>query len=107
MEKGVQQCEREGQGGQAGWKAGTGEGREGADVCGVCVACSDNKIGDAGAKGIGDGLHTNSTLQRLNLAGAYGGRGGGRDVGRSGSGKDGETKGVGIARGEGCLRAGY
>ena len=86
-----------------------GRGRDGmALTCvgPVCVASSGNEIGDEGAKSIGDGLRTNSTLQTLVLSGAYGGRGGGRGVGRTRSGRDGETKGVGIARGEGCLRAG-
>ena len=67
-----------------------GQGREGTDVCGVCVASSGNKIGDEGCKALGDGLRTNSTLQTLGLGGAYGGRGGGRGVGRGGSGRDGE-----------------
>ena len=81
---------QEGQGGQAVWKAGTGEGREVTDVCGVCVASSGNRIGDEGARELADGLRTNSTLQTLRLSGAYGARGGGRGVGRSGSGGDGE-----------------
>ena len=68
-----------------------GQGREGTDVCGVCVASSGNKIGDEGCKALGDGLRTNSTLQTLVLSGAYGGRGGGRGVGKGGSGRDGEV----------------
>ena len=66
-----------------------GQGREGTDVCGVCVASSGNEIGDEGCKALGDGLRTNSTLQTLHLSGAYGGRGGGRGVGRGGSGRGG------------------
>ena len=46
-------------------------------MCGVCVASSVNEIGDEGAKGLAEGLSSNSTLQTLNLAGAYGGRGAG------------------------------
>ena len=54
-------------------------------MCGVCVASSGNGIGAEGAKGLAEGLSSNSTLQTLNLGGAYGGRGAGRGVGRSGS----------------------
>ena len=60
-------------------------------MCGVCAASLGNGIGAEGAKGLADGLRTNSTLQTLDLYGAYGGRGGGRGVGRGGSGRDGEV----------------
>ena len=69
-------------------------------MCGVCAASSDNKIGDEGAKGLADWLRTNSTLQTLDLEGAYGGRGAGRGVGRRGSGRDGEGSGK-AGKGEG------
>ena len=69
-------------------------------MCGVCAASSDNKIGDEGAKGLADWLRTNSTLQTLDLEGAYGGRGEGRGVGRRGSGRDGEGSGN-AGKGEG------
>ena len=69
-------------------------------MCGVCVASSGNGIGAEGAKGLAEGLSSNSTLQTLNLEGAYGGRGAGRGVGRSGSGRDGEGSGN-AGKGEG------
>ena len=62
-------------------------------MCGVCVTSSANKIGDEGAKGLAEGLSSNSTLQTLDLWGAYGGRGGGR----SGSEGDREGSGGGLA----------
>jgi hypothetical protein len=40
------------------------------------VASAGNKIGDEGAKCLADALLTNSSLQTLDLEGAYGGRGG-------------------------------
>ena len=58
-------------------------------MCGVCVASSGNGIGAEGAKELAEGLSSNSTLQTLHLEGAYGGRG----VGRSGYGRDGEGSG--------------
>ena len=39
-----------------------------------CVASAGNKIGNEGAKGLADALLTNSSLQTLNLQGAYGGK---------------------------------
>ena len=66
-------------------------------MCGVCAASSDNGIGDEGAKGLAEGLSSNSTLQTLDLRGAHGGRGAGRGVGRSGSGRDGEGSGGGLS----------
>ena len=66
-------------------------------MCGVCAESSDNGIGDEGAKGLAEGLSSNSTLQTLDLRGAYGGRGAGRGVGRSGSGRDREGSGGGLS----------
>ena len=57
------------------------------------MASSGNGIGAEGAKGLAEGLSSNSTLQTLDLEGAYGGRGAGRGVGRRGSGRDGEGSG--------------
>ena len=39
-----------------------------------CVASAVNQIGDEGAKGLADALLTNSSLQTLDLGGAYGGK---------------------------------
>ena len=69
------------------------------------MASSDNKIGDEGAKGLAEGLSSNSTLQTLDLGSAYGGRGAGRGVGRSGSGRDGEGSGE-AEKGQGRDREG-
>ena len=69
-------------------------------MCGVCAASLGNGIGAEGAMGLAEGLSSNSTLQTLNLWGAYGGRGAGRGVGRSGSGRDGEGSGK-AGKGEG------
>ena len=55
-------------------------------MCGVCAASSGNEIGDEGAKGLAEGLSSNSTLQTLDLGCAYGGRGAGGGVGRRGGG---------------------
>ena len=71
-------------------------------MCGVCVASSGNKIGAEGAKGLAEGLSSNSTLRELHLSGAYGGRGAGRGVGRRGSGRNGAgLRGTGRAQEEG------
>ena len=71
-------------------------------MCGVCVTSSANKIGDEGAKGLAEGLSSNSTLQTLDLQRAYGGRGAGRGVGRRGTGRGGARwQGRGMEGGKG------
>ena len=74
-------------------------------MCGVCVASSVNQIGAEGAKGLAEGLSSNSTLQTLHLQCMYGGRGAGRGVGRRGSGRDGEGSGN-AGKGQGRDREG-
>ena len=69
------------------------------------MASSGNEIGAEGAKGLAEGLSSNSTLQTLDLHGAYGGRGAGRGVGRRGSGRDGEGSGK-AGKGQGRDREG-
>jgi hypothetical protein len=57
----------------------------GTEVWG-CVSSAGNKIGNEGAKGLAEALLTNSSLQTLDLQGAYGGRGG--EAGHRGVGRE-------------------